>query len=298
MPNLTQFRVLIAVAEAGGIRAAADRISRTPSAVSMALKQLEDEVGGALFEGERKVRLTRFGEFVVDHARSLIEHSDRVNRTITAFTQNGVGNVEIAVLPSIALAFLPDALRAFTQDRSAAVVRVRDLDSKAILDAVSRDTIDWGITGYHQLPHIELEPLFSEPLMLVCRSDDPLCEIEGPISWGALVGRPFVGNGTCEIIDTPAFVEIAERQITHARSVMSLLSIVRAGVGITVLPSLSHVGGDDGLRFLPLDDPKAYRKVCLVSRSDRNLSPAAQQFARVMRDIIARRAADYGLELQ
>jgi LysR family carnitine catabolism transcriptional activator len=297
MPNLMQFRVLVAVAETGGIRAGAERVNRTASAVSMTLKQLEDEVGGPLFEGERKARLTRFGEFVVDHARSLLEHNDRVERTIGAFMHNGAGSVEVAVLPSIALSFLPAALIRFRRDQHAVTVRVRDLDSDAIVDAVSRELIDWGVASYYRLPYIDAELLFSEPLMLVVRSDDPLCRVKGPIPWEALHGRPFVSNGICDGIDTPSFLAINERHVTYARSVLSLLSIVREGAGITVLPSLTRIGGDHGLRFLPIDDRKARRSVCLLSRSDRNLSPAAKQFAHIMRELITERATEYGLTL-
>ncbi|MBN3849302.1 LysR family transcriptional regulator [Paraburkholderia sp. Ac-20342] len=297
MTNLAQFRVLVAVAETGGIRAAADRIHRTPSAVSMTLKQLEDEFGGALFEGERKTRLTRFGEFVVDHARDLLEHSDRVSRSINSFMHNGAGSIEIAVLPSITLTFLPNALRTFRGDRNAAVVRVRDLDSHAIIEAVSREVIDWGIASYHRLPDIDAQPLFSEPLSLVVRTDDPLCEMNGPIPWEALRDRPFIGNGICDGIDTPAFLAISERQIMHARSTLSLLSIVREGIGITVLPSLTRIGGVDGLRFLPIDDPNARRNVSLLSRADRNMSPAARRFATIMQELIAVHACEYGLDI-
>jgi len=296
VPNLMQYRVLVAVAETGGIRAAAERIHRTPSAVSMTLKQLEDEIGGALFEGERKARLTRFGEFVVDRARDLLEHSGRVDRSISSFIHNGAGSIEIAVLPSISLTFLPRALQIFRAEKDAAVVRVRDLDSQAIAEAVSREVIDWGIASSRRLPDIDVQLLFSEPLSLVVREDDPLCEIDGPIPWDALRDHSFVGNGICDGIDTPAFLSINEHQIMHARSVMSLLSIVREGIGITVLPSLTRIGGVGGVRFLSIDDPKARRNVCLLSRSDRNMSPAARSFARILRDLIAQYAGEYGLD--
>src|SRR5262245_42199617 len=107
--------MLIAVAEAGGIHPAAGRVGRTPSAISMALKQIEDEFGGPLFEGNRKTRLTPLGKFIVDQGRSLIEHSDRAHQTIRTFARNGSGAVDVAMLPSIAWAFLPEALKAMSK---------------------------------------------------------------------------------------------------------------------------------------------------------------------------------------
>lgn len=281
----------------GGIKPAAERVGRTPSAVSMALKQLEQELGGQLFEGERKAKLTRFGEFVLDNARSLIEHNERVRRTIGAFVHDGFGSIDIAVLPSIACAFLPDALRLMNEKHDAAMVRARDMDSDAIRDAVSREIIDWGIAGYSNVPHIETTPLFSEPLRVVCGADDPLCEIDGPIPWSAIANRPFIGNASCETIHTAAFLAIAKKERCHIHSVLSLLSAVRRRVGITILPDLSRVDNGEDLRFLPIDDPAARRTVYFLSRADRNLSPGARFFANILREVIARNAVKYDLEL-
>lgn len=263
----------------------------------MTLKQLEDSLNGSLFEGERKARLTRFGEFVLDNARSLLEHSDRVTRTIGAFVHDGAGSVDIAVLPSIAFAFLPDALRRFGREQSASIIHVRDMDSDAISDAVSRETIDWGIGSYSSVPHIHAIPLFSEPLCIVCPTDDPLCKREGPIPWSAIIERPFIGNASHDSIRTAAFLAIAKKERFHIRSVLSLLSAVRGKVGITVLPHLSRVGIGDGLQFLPIDDATARRTVYLLSRVDRNLSPGARHFATILRGVIAEQVGRYELEL-
>ena len=58
MVKVEHLRVFVAVAEAGELQQAAAHLGRTPAALSMTLKQLEDELGGSLFENERKGRLT------------------------------------------------------------------------------------------------------------------------------------------------------------------------------------------------------------------------------------------------
>ena len=137
MAGIRQFQPLVAVAETGGISAAASRLGRTPSAVSVTLKQIEEEFGLPLFEGQRKVDPTPFGRFILDEARSLIEHGERVNRSVRAFAKNGAGSVDVAILPSIATAFLPEALRSFAETEKDVAVQIRGLDSSAIHEAVS-----------------------------------------------------------------------------------------------------------------------------------------------------------------
>ena len=105
--NIQNLRVFVAVAESGGIRGAAERLSRTPSAISMALKQLENEVGVPLFAAERKNALSALGRVVLDEGRDLLAHYERSRATVHAFARNESTRTEVACTPSIAVSFLP-----------------------------------------------------------------------------------------------------------------------------------------------------------------------------------------------
>lgn len=295
MINLSQLRVFVDVAEAGGIRAAAQRIGRTPGAVSMALKQFEEGVGGTLFEGERKARLTRFGQFVYDEARTLLAHSDRVTRSINAFSNNGAGNIDAAILPSLAVVFLPETMQELLAAKPTLGINIRDLDSRGIQEAVSREVVEIGIASYRPTSSVTYEALFSEPLNLVCRNDDPLCEISRPLVNTDVAGRVFIGNNSYDPLVMPDFLSKISPQRLHVRSTISLLALVQAGIGLTILPTLSRFQGGDNLRFLPIADQNAKRTVYLLRNSERALSPAAQLFASVIRSVIAKRAPSYNL---
>lgn len=295
MINLSQLRVFVAVADAGGIRAAAERVGRTPSAISMSLKQLEDEVQGVLFEGERKARLTRFGQFVYDEARSLLTHGDRVTRSISAFSNNGAGNIDAALLPSVAVVFLAATMQRLLAARPTLGINIRDLDSRSIQEAVSREMVEIGVASYHPTSSVIYEALFSEPLNVVCRSDDPLCGVSRPLVQEDVADRVFIGNNSYEPLVMPDFLSMTRPQRLHVRSTTSLLALVQAGVGLTILPALSRHQISDNLRFLPIADQNAKRTVYLLRNSDRALSPAAQLFASVIKSVIAERASSYSL---
>jgi LysR family carnitine catabolism transcriptional activator len=298
MVNFNQLRVLVAVADTGSIRAAAERLNRTPSAVSMMLKQLEIAVKAPLFDGERKTRLTDCGRFVLDEARSLVEHSDRASRAIESFARNGEGRVDFACPPSVTLAFVPDAIREMRRQLPQVSIEIRDIDSRSITEAIMNGIIETGVAGDPGSTHgINFLPLFTEQLKLVCTKDDPLCAIARPIEWSDIRDRQFLGNGSYRSLSHPEFAINLAHQEIYVPNVTSLLALVRAKVGITVLPGLCMLQSGGELRFLGLTDPEARRVLGIITRKGATLSPAAQHFIGILRQIIASKASALGLEM-
>jgi DNA-binding transcriptional LysR family regulator len=79
--------------------------------------------------------------------------------------------------------------------------------------------------------------------------------------------------------------------------VLSLLALIRAGVGITVLPRLSLPASESDLAFVPLTDPLARRQVGLLSRTSEVASPAMEAFSRELRRTVAAVADELDVEV-
>ena len=109
MIKLEYLRVFATVAETRALNEAADRLGRTPSAISMTLKQIEDALGGPLFEGERKVALTPLGAFALRHAQTAVAGHNAATAAIRRFARGEEGEVRIAAVPSAATRLLPGA---------------------------------------------------------------------------------------------------------------------------------------------------------------------------------------------
>src|SRR6056297_3082102 len=90
------------VADHGSLSEAAAVLGRTPSAVSMMLKQFEDHIGAPLFETARKSRLTPLGELVLHEAGRGLSHFDRTLAAIEGLSRAERGHVRLAVTPSAA----------------------------------------------------------------------------------------------------------------------------------------------------------------------------------------------------
>lgn len=294
--SLGSLRAFAMVAEMGSLTEAAEKLGRTPSTLSLALKTLEAEVGVPLFESERKNRLSKAGQVVLAEARGLLLHHERAVTAIRAFARNQAGRVDLACVPSIATAVLPAMLPAFRTSHPGVEINVRDADSPSVAEAVETGKVAFGVASLRRArPELRFEPLFEEGLGIVCRSDDPLAQATAPVEWSEVRERVFLGNGISRSIETPEFAAMISEAPIVVYNVLSLLALVRTGIGITALPRLSVAAWHDGLAFLPLADRSAQRTVGLITRSLERPSPASDVFMAELKRTLRDKASRLGI---
>lgn len=281
--KLEMLRCFHAVTEHGSLAAAAVALDRTPSAVSMTLKQLEAHVGAPLFETGRKTRLTALGREVRDAAARELDHFERTVETITGLARAELGLVRVAATPSIVQSVLPDVLREFLSERPGVRVELADMDSAAVLDALRDERADLGLASLGQLPGLACTRLLADPFGVVCRADDALVLGSGSLSWDRIAVRPFIANGLCARIDAEGFAPIMAGARLMVRSTTSLLALIRAGLGVTVLPRLAVPPDATDLAFLPIEGLSSMREVWLATLPDHALTPTAAALAGAIR---------------
>lgn len=295
MASLATLKTFVTVVETGGIQKAAERLGRTPSAVSMALKQFEQEIGARLFVGDRKDRLTEVGLFSEVQAREVLSHHERALLSAQAYARTSVGRIDVACVPSVAATLMPAVIRRIREVAPGSEINLRDIDSVSVLRTVEQGEYGIGIaTPVHSRETLTFTPLFSEPLGIVCRRDDPLAREQHPISWEALKGRVVLENGLSFLVKGAAHKALLQQSSIKVYSHTAVLAMVRAGVAITVLSRLS-VAPDSDLSFLPIADRGAVRGVGLFLRSTESLSPAEVRFIAVLREVLAHEHRRLGL---
>ena len=267
-----------AVAQHGSLAAAADALGRTPSAVSMMLKQFEDHVGAPLFETARKSRLTPLGQMIFEEARRGVSQFENTVSVIEGLSRSEVGYLRLAVTPSIASVVLPPALLEFTRDFPDVQIDVRDMDSVAIAQELARERADIGIGTLSPIEGMNRTELFSDPFGVICRKDHPLAQDWDHLTWADMGAHRFIANGLCRLIADPDFRPILAQSRVMAPSITSLLGLVREGVGISVLPRLAVSGALDEIAFLPLKGLAERRVVHVMTQSETRLMPSARAF--------------------
>ncbi|SIR24273.1 DNA-binding transcriptional regulator, LysR family [Rhizobium sp. RU20A] len=279
MIKLEALRVFVTVAESGNIKDAADAVGRTASAVSMTLKQLEDEIGGPLFQTDRKNCLTALGTLMLDLGREQIRSFDKSVGVMRAFAHSRIGSLSIASVPSVATNVLPSILQRFLETRPQVQLELFDIDSAQVRRMVESGTADLGFAGESRSGgSVAFTPLFSDRLKLLCRDDHDLCLLDRPVDWSDLEDITLIRNGASDRIEAEDYRRISARSLITVYNVTSLVALVRAGVGLTILPSLTMHGTHDGVAALDLADDAAHRQLGLVERRDVPPSPVAAAF--------------------
>ena len=273
--KLEQLRAFVAVAEAGELADAANRIGRTPAALSMTLKQIESDVGGALFEGERKGRLTPLGAYVLMQARRALAEYDQAVLNMRHYVTGAHGLVSIAAVPSAATQLVPLAIKALRAKRPGVRITVRDMDSAAVAETVAAGIVDFGIATFTAAAQgLITERLLEDPFVLVCAATHRLTALNRPLRWSDLDVNEFIANGLCSLINAPSVSALIAGAPLTVRNTTSLLAFVEQDFGVTLLPALA-VSASSTLRSLPLVDRKAKRKLDVMTRQGETLNPAA-----------------------
>jgi len=279
MIRIEALRTFVEVTDQGNIKGAADKLHRTQSALSMTLKQIEDRLGSPLFETDRKSSLTEMGRFLYEQAAVLVRDYDRAMERIEAQSKAQSGRLRIASVPSVATMLLPRFLQLFLQGRPDLDIDLVDSDSTDVRHLVETGQVDLGIAGTGpDAPGIACEPIFRDPFKLVCRSDSTLAAKGGPMDWSDLAGHALICNEATRALGTSEFQRLARHARFSVRNVTSLLAMVSAGMGITLLPALATVNLPEQLTACPLRDPECTRTVGIHWRDGKVPSPVARLF--------------------
>jgi len=170
--DLDLLRTFVAIAESGNFSSAAHTVFRTPSAVSMQVKKMEETLGRPLFvRDSRSVSLTEDGERVLTHARRMLVLDQELLAEFHPQTMQG--DVRLGVHDDVAERFLPDMLRRFARTHPNVVVHAVVANTGPMLQMIAERRMDVALVSRLQSQALERpgEALYREPLVWAgCRS--------------------------------------------------------------------------------------------------------------------------------
>lgn len=274
--KLEMLRVFRAVAEKGSLAGAADVLGRTPSAISMMLAQLEEDIGAPLFETDRKNRLSPLGILVLDESGRATDTFSRSVDAIRRHAASLAGTVRVAAVPSAVATVLPAIIHKYRTERPDVRLEISDVDSDSVRRRVALDQADIGILSTTPDDKNGGEPMLRDDLGIVCNASSPIAKADTP-SWNLFQLEKMIANPLCALVAHPAVQEALDASNLEARNTTALLSFVRANLGATILPK-SAIDVDRDLVFVTPTDPVVRRELRKISRPDRKFSPAVAAF--------------------
>ncbi len=279
--DLLAFR---AVAELSNFRRAAETVHLSQPAFSRRIDKLEQALGVRLLDRTtRRVSLTAVGRDFARKVEQLLDELDHTLLGIRGVAATRMGEVTIACVPSTVYYFLSQVIRRYRESYPKVRVRLLDAGANEVLSAVARGEADFGLNFMgSQEPGIEFKPLLEERFVAACRRDHPLAK-KRRVTWAELAGHDYISvartSGNRLLLDQAlAGVPGRPQSIYEAQHVTTLLGLVEAGLGVAAVPAMAMPAADHPLLVsVPLVKPVISRKVGLIRRKGRTLSPAAQQ---------------------
>ena len=276
-----ELNAFLVLAEQRNFTRAAALCHLSQPAFSALVKALEDTVGARLFDRTtRSVELTAEGRVLVEPARRLLRDADGALADVRDHAARRRGRVAIALLPSLAAGWLPPLLAKFHRQHPGIELDVADVLSDACIERVRAGGADFPLASTRTAtPELHTEEFCRDHFHLVCPRDHVLARRRGRIELKDLAPHPIVHLARSSSVRQYVEAAIYPMQL-HTMMELDQLStvagMVRAGLGITLVPSLTlfHFA-DPQLATRPLHAPALVRHVYLVRRADRPLSTAA-----------------------
>lgn len=287
--DLNDLQAFRAVAELGSFRKAAEAVNISQPALSRRIDKLEEALGVRLFERTtRSVTLTTIGRVFAPSAEQLLDDLDVALLGIRDVSSSRLGHVTIACVPSVAYYFLPNVIANYRRRFPRIRVRLLDASANEVLGAVISGEADFGVSFIgSQEPEIEFKLLLQDRFVAACRRDHPLAR-KKRVTWSELYEHEYVSVGKTSgnrlLLDQAlSAVAPSAPSVCETRHVTTMLGLVEAGLGVAAVPSMAMPGANHPiLTSVPLVEPVVKRRVGIVRRRGRQLTPAAQEFHRMM----------------
>ncbi|MDR3494906.1 MAG: LysR substrate-binding domain-containing protein [Ancalomicrobiaceae bacterium] len=302
MINLTmrQLRYFEALARQGHFGRAAEACAISQPAMSMQIKELEEQLGTDLFErGARQVRLTAFGEEFAVRARDILRSVDELGDLARASRQRLVGRLRIGVIPTIAPYLLPTIIGNLTRLNADLDIQVRETVTPRLIGELTEGRLDTAIVALPiSEPAFTEVRLFEEAFVLV----RPGADAHKPVPEREALGKLkllLLEEGHCFRDQALAFCNLnpsLTRELLEGSSLSTLVQMVGAGIGVTLIPDMAVAVETRSapVSIARFSQPQPSRTVGMIWRKTSPLAKQLLQVSEVVRqsaEMLSRRHA-------
>lgn len=293
MKNLTlrQLRYFEALARHRHFRHAAEACGISQPALSMQIKELEQEVGTDLFErSARQVRLTQFGEEFSLRIRDILRAIDELGDLARASGDKLMGRLRIGVIPTVAPYLLPTLLGNLARQYSGLDIHVRETQTPRLIQELQEGRLDTAIVALPvSEPALTETPLFTESFVLV----RPAADADKPVPAAEALREMrllLLEEGHCFRDQALSFCNVDMRatplrDFLEASSLSTLVQMVDAGIGVTLIPemALAVETRSASVCVARFSDPQPSRTIGMVWRKTSPLAKQLLQMSEVIR---------------
>lgn len=274
---------------------AAQRLFMTQPPLSRQIQLLERSLGVQLLDrSNRQVRLTVAGRQFLRDAQHLLAYTEQASDSARRLASGDAGQLVIGFTAVSGYHMVPELLRAAGQSLPDIGFELHEMVSSDQTEALAANMLDIGFVR-----HVDPRPGWSyqlasrEPLVVVMPDGHPLAE-RAQLAVTDLAHQPFVMYSPKEgryfydcIVGLFASAGVLPRYLYYLKQTHSILGLVRAGLGIGIVPASARELYIGHLQFRPLADVQLSADMYMVYRDD-NDNPALPRFINMARGHFAR----------
>ena len=284
-PSLVKLRSFVAVADCSRFHKASEQLGISQPALSLHIRDLERQLGASLFQRTtRSLRLTAEGQMLLARAKRIMAELDAAMLEVKELVGLERGRVSIATVPTLASEPLPQILLAYQARFPGVAISLVEEDASAVAQRVEVGLADFGLMA---------RPRRRKELTFELLTNDPFVALfpkgKGPggsatVSLRDLLAQSFLtvtpGSSIRSILEHAAIREDLPFEPVHELAQhTTLVSMVKAGVGVAALPAMSLKMMDlSGADVVPLARPSIVRELGVVYRKGGQFSSAAKEF--------------------
>ncbi|MNZ65787.1 HTH-type transcriptional regulator GltC [compost metagenome] len=289
--NVKQLRAFVTVAKYQSFAQAGEQLHLSQPALSLTIKALEDNLGGALLSRTtRSVSLTPEGEVLLPLARQLLADWDNTEELLRQRFTLQLGRVSIAAMPAFAGNLLPAVLKVFRQRYPRVNVTVHDVINEQVLELVRHRRVELGIGIEPEASAPMLfKPLYLDRFVAVVPTDSPLAQ-QAQVSWRELLAQDFIAlqrpSAVRLLLEQALAAEHGKLAVAFESHQLSTIGrMVANGLGVSAVPALCIGQMQElGARCVPLVEPIIERRIGVSLLADHKLSAAAQALLDVLQE--------------
>jgi DNA-binding transcriptional LysR family regulator len=301
--EISQLEVFLAVAREGGFSRAAEKLYRTQSAVSQAIRKLEAEIGEPLFDrSTRDGVMTDAGNVLQEYAERLLNLRENAREALAELRELQKGKLVVGANEFTAL-YLLRVLAEFRRLHPAIRIVVQRSLGSHIPDDIRRHNCEFGVLTYDpQDPELASVVVYSDELIFVVPPQHPLAR-ESQVSIRQLGAESFVAH----IVSSPYREKVIQAFEKHKTplhmgvelpTLQAIKRFVAMGNGVAFLPEISvedEIARGELVR-IPVQELRVHRKLRLIYRKSAALSHAGRAFLKIAESVADTQGGRYRFE--
>lgn len=285
--NIRDLRYLVALAELGNFRRAADRCFVSQPTLSGQIKKLEETLGMTLVERSHKfVKLTEGGQQILECAHRVLHEVDHMKAIASSIGNPFAGNFRLGGFPTIAPYLFPELVPFIRQAMPKLKLILMEAKTQDLLVSLQDGSIDAAILALPvDASGLVCQPLFDDEFLLAVEPDHALAQ-QSSVSMAELASERLLllEEGHClrtQALDLCQHHNIQEESF-RATSLETLRQMVKAGTGVTLIPRIA-ADADHDICYVPFTAPAPSRVIGLVWQKGHHREAVMQQLAQIIR---------------